>query len=95
MGVFEPSDDGLSGWETRDYGDLVEVAEALRRLIEPEGTRGLRVIAFSMGTPRSTSASYWADGGDRRISRGRPAIGLGKRRALLGRVQRRSLNFAG
>lgn len=44
--AFEPIDDATSGWDTRDYGDLSEVVEELRRIIEPDGTRRLQVIAF-------------------------------------------------
>lgn len=46
MDAFEPGDDGPSGWDTRDLGDLGEFADALRRLIEPEETRRLFVVAF-------------------------------------------------
>jgi hypothetical protein len=44
--AFEPGDDGPSGWETTDLGDLAEFADALRRLVGPEETRRLYVVAF-------------------------------------------------
>lgn len=44
--VFEAGDEETSAWETRDLGDVSEFADALARLVDPEGTRRLYVVAF-------------------------------------------------
>jgi hypothetical protein len=44
--AFERGDDGPSGWETGDFGDLAEFADALRRVLELGDTNRLYVVGF-------------------------------------------------